>query len=92
MWYIINGKRSNNAKEVKVMKYVDGFTVWNANGNEVSHKAMVEHCKLDLDNISNKSYPYKVKSEVSGYTMKVTPETTPSDWREFSYQCDMALD
>lgn len=72
--------------------YSDRFVLRDRIGTMISHRSMLEHIKIDFDNVQDKEYPYYVKSDVSGYEFKVTQDTKPEDWREFSDKCLMALD
>ncbi len=70
----------------------DNFILRDRIGTMISHRSILGHIKVDLDNIQDKEYPYYVKSETTGYEFHVTKDTKPEDWREFSDKCLMALD
>ena len=71
----------------------DRFVLWDEDGNKLTHKMMLSHIRLFIDEMHPEpGRTFIVKSDVSGYKMTITDETTIDDWREFEYQCDMALD
>ena len=72
--------------------YSDNFVLRDRIGTMISHRNILEHIKVDFDNVKDKEYPYYVKSDVSGFELKITKDTKQEDWREFSNKCLMALD
>ena len=74
--------------------YTDVLILTDASGNELTRKKQVGHV---MEYLSFKApellnYPLTLRSETTGYTLTITPETTINDWREFSKDCAMAYD
>lgn len=76
-------------------KFIDQYDMYDCDGNLIQSKGMPEHMKVwfdeySKDNTGNMKYPYTVVSLSTVYRLKVTEETTAGEWREFSYNCEMA--
>ncbi len=72
---------------------IDRFILKDENGNVLVEKSMVEHIKVFFDDMKpERGKHFTVKSEVTGFELVVSVDTTAEEWRAFSDKCLMALD
>ncbi len=73
--------------------WTDRYSLIDENGTELENKMNVGHIKAYLDDMKPEpGRTFTVKSEVTGYTLKVTDQTKQEEWREFADKCLRALD
>ena len=73
--------------------WTDHFVLKDKDGNVINEKNKVQHLKVFLDEKGiGEGEVYHIRSEVSGYELEVTKDTTAEEWREFADDCLRALD
>lgn len=76
----------------------DRFSLIAPDGHVFASKNQVEHLKVVFDDYmrnipeDERIYPWEVVSRELVLRLKITKDTTQKDWREFSFNCQMALD
>lgn len=71
----------------------DRFELKDKDGNVIAHKMMVEHLHVLFDEMEkDPDQEYVIHSTVTGYKLTVTSKTSLDEWREYAFQCAMALD
>ena len=82
----------------EVMVTVDKFSLIAPDGSVFASKGKPEHLKVVFDDYMSGIpkdeliYPWEVVSRELVLRLKITKDTTQKDWREFSFNCQMALD
>ncbi len=81
------------SKSDEVGTYHDKFLLLDESGNVIAKKEMAQHLHWILAERGIKpGETFWVCSTATKYKLKVTSETTLEEWREFHYNCAMALD
>ena len=76
----------------------DRFSLVAPDGRVFASRRSVEHLKVVFDDYmknipeDERIYPWEVVSRELVLRLKITKDTTQKDWREFSLNCQMALD
>ena len=88
----------NSMSGDEYMVTCDRFSLIAPDGHVFASRNQVEHLKVVFDDYmrnipeAERVYPWEVVSRELVLRLKITKDTTQKDWREFSLNCQMALD
>lgn len=77
----------------KLGTYSDRFVLLDEAGNVIATKKEASHLqRLLIERGIKPGETYLVRSTAARRELKVTTKTTLDEWRQFNYDCQMALD